>query len=87
MQIDARFNPVLIEGFAGGYQYPEHAAENEPAKLRPLKNAWSHVHDATQYLAGGATALARKHNITLTAPSYGFQQRGEATAKVGYGRR
>lgn len=66
--------PVLQEGFGGGYHYPEKVLEIEPAKARPEKNKFSHPHDALQYLCFGATGVARKHGINLTAPSYGFQQ-------------
>lgn len=71
--IDSRYCPMLIEGFAGGYQYPPKAIDIEPSKLRPLKNSWSHVHDATQYLAAGAASALRKHNYDIPAPQYGFQ--------------
>lgn len=74
MQIDERHCPVLIEGFAGGYQYPEHAQEVEPSKLRPVKNAWSHPHDGLQYVASGAISVAKRYGIELQTPSYSFQK-------------
>lgn len=64
--------PILIEGFSGGYQYPEKAIEIEPTMLRPLKNKFSHPHDALQYLCAGATALRKQYKIHLPTPSYGF---------------
>jgi hypothetical protein len=64
--------PILIEGFNGGYQYPEKAIEIEPAHIRPLKNKFSHPHDAFQYVCAGATALRRSYKIDLPTPSYGF---------------
>lgn len=73
LQIDERYCPILIEGFAGGYQFPPKSAEVEPSKARPIKNAWSHVHDGTQYLCWGAIHVAKQHGIDLTPPAYGFQ--------------
>jgi hypothetical protein len=45
--------PVLVRGFKGGYRYPEKVREIEPEKLRPVKDAHSHPHDALQYVAAG----------------------------------
>lgn len=64
---------ILIEGFNGGYRYAEKATEIEPSQVRPLKNKYSHPHDALQYGAAGVTALFKQYNIKLTPPSYGFQ--------------
>lgn len=72
--------PILIEGFNGGFRYPEKATEIEPTMIRPLKNKYSHPHDALQYLAHGATALARSYGIKdIPVPSYGFQQQATTT--------
>ena len=67
--------PILIEGFAGGYQYPEKAIEIEPTKITPLKNKYSHPHDALQYMAAGASQLMRRYGnqSQIHTPSYGFQ--------------
>lgn len=64
--------PILIEGFNGGYMYSEKAIEIEPANVRPLKNKFSHPHDALQYLCAGATSLQKAYRINLPTPSYGF---------------
>lgn len=40
--------PVAIEGFLGGYHYPEKVTKNQKHN-RPEKNGFSHVHDAIQY--------------------------------------
>lgn len=64
--------PILIEGFNGGYQYPEKALEVEPAKLRPVKNKFSHPHDALQYVCAGSISLRKAYRINLPTPSYGF---------------
>lgn len=67
--------PVLIEGFGGGYRYPEKAIEIEPSQIRPLKNKYSHPHDALQYLCAGATQLQKQYGFKLQTPDYGFQSR------------
>lgn len=64
---------ILIEGFSGGYQYPEKAGEIEPMQARPLKNKYSHPHDALQYLCAGANQLAKSYGFNIPNPSYGFQ--------------
>jgi hypothetical protein len=64
--------PILIEGFNGGYQYSEKSIDIEPAQVRPLKNKFSHPHDALQYLCAGATQLRKAYRINLPTPSYGF---------------
>lgn len=61
---------VLIDGFKGGYHYPEKATEIEPAKLRPLKNEYSHPHDAWQYLCWGVNGLERTRRTGIPAPAY-----------------
>ena len=67
--------PILIEGFNGGYRYPEKAMEIEPSLIRPIKNKYSHPHDALQYVAAGATALLRQYGnqMKIPVPEYGFQ--------------
>lgn len=70
--------PVLLQGFLGGYHYPENVTENEPDRLRPVKNAYSHPHDALQYLCAGAIGLRRSYGLKTggrdTLPNYGFQR-------------
>lgn len=43
--------PILVRGFQGGYRYDDGVLEREPSKLRPYKNQFSHIHDATQMIA------------------------------------
>ncbi len=66
--------PTLQKGFVGGYQYPEKYSELEPKGVAsPLKNAYSHPHDALQYLAGGALTLMRKRTtVDIPTPQYEF---------------
>lgn len=66
--------PLIVEGFGGGYRYPENAINVEPTQLRPIKNKWSHPHDALQYVAHGATALRKQYGLKdMPIPTYGFQ--------------
>lgn len=71
--IDAEGCPLLVEGFNGGYRYPEKALDIEPTAVRPLKNKYSHPHDALQYGAAGATALRKTYGLSIPTPQYGFQ--------------
>lgn len=69
--------PMLVRGFRGGYRYPEKAKEIEPEKLRPLKDAHSHPHDALQYIA---SCLRRGglSNRSASIPSLSYFKRGTA---------
>lgn len=73
LQLFAPHCPKLTKGFAGAYRYPEKYAQIEPGKPRPIKDEYSHPHDALQYLAGGAVALLKKTGTLgkIPAPSYG----------------
>lgn len=68
--------PTLAQGFTGGYKYAEQVYEIEPLKARPLKNNYSHPHDALQYAADFARGKQKKATKTADAgrPSYGFQK-------------
>lgn len=67
--------PVLIEGFAGGFQYRKEALEIQPDSMRPLKNKFSHPHDALQYVCAGAAGKQKQYNMpSAPLPSYGFQR-------------
>lgn len=74
LQIYAPHCPILTKGFTGGYRYPEKYAEIQPGKPAPIKNKFSHPHDAFQYLCGGALALLGKRATLkeIPAPSYSF---------------
>lgn len=60
----------LIDGFKGGYHYPDKASEIEPAKPRPLKNEYSHPHDALQYLASRIIDMEKRSSVRIASPSY-----------------
>jgi len=49
-QIDRKWNPVTLEGFISGYQYPR-IRGTEGLHHLPLKNEYSHPHDTVQYAA------------------------------------
>ncbi len=71
LQLHPKDCPVLAKGFAGGYQYPEKYAHVEPGKPQPIKNKYSHPHDALQYLCGGASALlGKKASVEIPIPQY-----------------
>ncbi len=91
-QLHAPSAPKLSKGLAGAYVYPERYAELEPGKPKPLKNEYSHVADALQYLCGGALSLIkRKASVEVPAPQYSFtggeakQQTNEADNRAEYG--
>jgi hypothetical protein len=60
VQIDPSCS-MLIQGFRGGYHYPERVAGKRLTKIMqtPVKNEYSHVHDALQYPATGVIRLAQ----------------------------
>lgn len=70
--IDLAACPTLVEGFEGGYQYPKKTLEVEPEKIRPLKNKFSHPHDALQYLASMVGLMTRPGfaGSAIPVPSY-----------------
>lgn len=74
-QVNTMQCPVLSKGFEGGYRYPKKATELEQTILSPLKNMYSHVHDALQYLCWGvATKQHAMRRSQVPKPSYGFQK-------------
>lgn len=76
MIINQQECPMLVKGFEGGYHYPEKAVEIEAATLSPVKNKYSHVHDAWQYLCCGMRDMNRpRRRGAVPTPSYGFQKR------------
>jgi len=71
--------PTLVKGFEGGYRFPDRAGEIEPSKLRPIKDHFSHAHDAYQYLASGVRAISGRTSVSIPRPRYasGFMQKDE----------
>lgn len=65
---------VLTAGFEGGYHFSDAAFEIEPNKVRPVKNEYSHPHDAFQYLCTGIAGRRRNRGIKIPEPSYKFEE-------------
>lgn len=72
-QVSLPMCPTLVQGFQGGYRYPDGVLEKEPTqKLRPIKDRYSHVHDALQGV--GAKLLGSRHGriVNVPNPTYSF---------------
>lgn len=74
--------PVLIEGFAGGYRYPDGHLEKKGTDLRPLKNEFSHSHDALQMITSKLNMITGRSSKAIPLPSYGAKKQ----LKVSYGK-
>jgi hypothetical protein len=86
LQVYGRGCPVLVKGFEGGYHYAEKAVEIEPTQLRPLKNAYSHPHDAFQYLACGITDVVTRFKRNIPVPRYAHAAGSQAKEMRPHGR-
>jgi hypothetical protein len=64
---------ILTGGFDGGYHFKEEAFEVEPNKVRPLKNEYSHIHDALQYVCSGIVGNKRGRVVRIPEPDYNFR--------------
>ena len=73
-QISEKGCPMLVRGFRGGYMFKEGQDEIEPAKLEPLKNEYSHIHDATQMVASRILKLTGRISANIPKPSYVFNK-------------
>jgi hypothetical protein len=69
-QIYEKDCPVLVKGFQGGYRFSDKAFEIEPNKVRPIKDAYSHPHDALQYLAAGVDDVSEQTKKQVPRPEY-----------------
>ena len=65
--------PILVRGFKGGYRYPEKSKDIEPAKLRPIKDAHSHIADAFQYVCAGVRQGGLRQGTTQIPTQRYFQ--------------
>jgi hypothetical protein len=70
--IDQQNCPTIIDGFAGGYRFNDSELERQSTKLRPVKDHYSHPHDALQYVAGGARGKLTTTLTKIPSPQYGF---------------
>jgi len=64
--------PMLMKGFKGGYQFPENVEEIENSRLRPLKNKYSHIHDALQMVTGKVRGHAKRRKVHVPPPHYSW---------------
>lgn len=71
-QIDGKECTMLVKGFEGGYRFSDRNVEVEPTKLRPIKDQYSHPHDALQYLCHGVVAMIQKLKHSIPKPTYAF---------------
>lgn len=67
--------PTLIEGFSGGYRYPEKSGTVEPINIAPLKNKYCYPHNALQFVAAGSSQIRKSYRFEkeIPIPFYGFQ--------------
>jgi hypothetical protein len=61
----------LINGFLGGYAYPEVGTSGEYG-IKPVKNKYSHVHDALQYVMVMLTKQVTRERRTRKHKAVGF---------------
>lgn len=62
--------PMLVRGFKGGYQYPEHSADMTANELRPEKNEFSHIHDALQMVSSVLRRQTKSGGVKVPTPGY-----------------
>lgn len=78
LELDATQCSTLISGFSGGYRYNDKVNDLEPNKVMPLKNHFSHAHDALQYLCWGASQkIIDPSLLNIPVPRYEFQKHNE----------
>lgn len=68
--VSAKHCPMLVKGFNGGYQFKEGQDEIESSKLDPLKNEFSHIHDALQMITSRVGHLNRSVRANVPIPRY-----------------
>lgn len=69
-QVWERGAPMIVKGFEGGYRYNEKNFDIEPTKIRPIKDQYSHPHDALQYLCSGVQAINAALKRAIPKASY-----------------
>lgn len=72
VQIDKARCPMLVGGFRGGYKWRVNKAGEPTNDREPLKNQYSHVHDACQYailvIDGGHLGAVRRTKARPVVP-------------------
>lgn len=81
LAVNPKTCPTLKKGFDGGYQYPKKVIDIQPDQVRPMKNMFSHVHDAAQYIAWRAGTMNYKKRANPPKPSYAWSK-NEKTGTV-----
>jgi len=66
--------PTLVRGFEGGYRYDEKILDEEPNKLKPIKDEHSHPHDALQYICAMVRSWVKPRLARVPAPAYSWSQ-------------
>jgi hypothetical protein len=74
--------PMLLKGFEGGYRFSDKSIDIEPNKLRPIKDAFSHPHDALQYVCSGVRTISRQMSRTIPKPEYFAKSKGNSHGRV-----
>lgn len=72
LTICAETASVTVRGFEGGYHYPENAVYKVDDQ-KPVKNEFSHPHDALQYLCAGVLGILsqqKRSKRSVPTPSY-----------------
>jgi hypothetical protein len=69
-QVYGRDCPMIVKGFKGGYRFSDKAIDVEPNKIRPIKDAYSHPHDALQYLCSGVRDAIQSAHRNVPVPAY-----------------
>lgn len=71
--MNEKYCPKIARGFRGGYRYPDSAGAIEPHQLRPIKDEFSHPHDALQYICGGVKKILHGvRTVDIPSPQYSF---------------
>lgn len=71
-QIYAPDCPMLVKGFEGGYRFKAKDVEIEPNRVRPIKDQYSHPHDALQYVCAGVKSVTTALKKSVPRPRYAF---------------
>lgn len=79
--IDRTRCPVLVEGFLGGYRYNVLDATNQRYSKGPVKDKFSHYHDALQYLCSRLGFIDYSKDKKISRLHRGTGRRNDALLK------
>lgn len=74
LQINLAECPVLERGFTGGYRYPDKFLEEEPGKIRPIKDEHSHAQDALQMITSKIKQIVKRQRRRIPRASYSYNR-------------